>query len=119
MSALFAANITVGDRHISPREIHCPTLLLGFNAAIFVQSLGTAPIARSHAGLVALNRNRATALGEARQNWRVISPAYRAIPLMPRAEGGAFHRAKDMNREDAAAPLRPPARAPRASAPRI
>jgi len=44
---------------------------------------------------------------------------YRAIPLMLRAERRAFYRAKDMNRDDTAAPLRPPAEAPRASPPRI
>jgi hypothetical protein len=57
----------------------------------------------------------------ARRFWR-LAPCqtdYRAIPLMPRAERRAFHRAKDMNWDDTGAPLRAPAQAPQASPPRI
>jgi hypothetical protein len=43
--------------------------------------LGTAPIARSHAGLLVLNRNRATTLWDARRNRRAVSRASRHAGL--------------------------------------
>jgi len=44
---------------------------------------------------------------------------YPAISLMPRAEGHALERAKDLKCDDTAALLRAPSESPRASPPRI
>ena len=94
MSALLTADITMGDGPYSIMLTHHHPVRHAWR-----------PIAGSHAGLVVLNRNRATTLWDARRFRRAVSRAsrhancgdYRAIPLMPRVERRAFHRAKDMN----------------------